>query len=190
VCVTSIPTFTGYFTTPPASCLTPNVTTAQWNNFKAGWVSANSGYDLKDSFANCNATVLDDPVLTNFQKALCANTQIIARAGSYCGTLTCYTTDFNKGLSSSCTTFGQRLCLSFQPAVSDLVRAAVTTATSAGAALPEGYSYDISKVTVPTCERSGCPDTRGNPPPPVGTSGAAGKSIVAAVVFAVGALLL
>jgi len=115
--------------------------------------------------------------MREIQQALCRHTRGVAEASSFCRTLSCYTDVFNTELSTTCSTLGQRICQALQPAVSDVVHTAVDTPVSG---LPSGY--DVTKVPVPTsCNPSDCRAAQG---------GAGGKSVVAAVVFAVGALLL
>jgi len=196
VCGSDIREFTSYFYgDPPNVCKTPIVTTAQWTNFKAGWVVSpgTSVYDLKDNYYNCKAVTPTAPQTQDAQEALCEYTLSVAEAASFCGTLSCYTDVFNRGLSSACSTLGQRICEAFQPALSDLVNHAITAGRS-DSDLPSGYTYDRARVTVPpSCNPSDCRAAASLPgaPGPNVPGGAAGTSLVVlAVVFGLALSLL
>jgi len=188
LCAADIVRFASYFVSLPSNCTMAAgpVTSADWVNYKAGFAAA-TGFNLGTNYSSCKeATPPTGAGNDAKQSWMCEFVNSVATGAAstvvpFCDKLYCMTDNVNSGLSSSCGTIGQRMCLAVVPAPQQVFTTLVTNLPTTG--MPAGLpTYNASAVNVPSCDTAQCRAR---------TSGAMGVSIVgAAVLGSVSFLLL
>jgi len=170
-CKPIIMTFQSYFSSAPSQCQSLTVSEASWLNYKRGFNA--TGYDLGVSYDNCtNVNVTEGNSSSTstssstaspnsralLQRAQCDYVRRVAEASqNVCDALPCYIDSINVQLQYSrrCFTIGQRMCLGLQPAVAQVVPAAISEAADS---IPLGVPplvYDSTKINI-SCDPAQC----------------------------------